>query len=137
MKSRYMLYILLVIMCSLSLLETQAQQPPVDLDAEINKAQIRISEIVEEEGHLRERFERSQSAEERQEIEAQLQRLDDEKRHLEREIARLLKQIKELGEQPPPSRTFWDIIKDPPVLAAIIGAIAVVLAAVIGLLRKR
>ena len=150
MNSRYFRYLLLLIMFSVIPLKAHAQQPREELMARRHEMESRIHEIENEQQGLEERLREIDSMEHRQELETRIRDLESEKRALREQLQILQKELAHLAESepgpgpepepepgPPGRKSLLELFQDPTVLAATISAIAVIVAALIALLKRR
>jgi septal ring factor EnvC (AmiA/AmiB activator) len=152
MHSRNFRYLLLLMMFSVIPLKSHAQPPREELMARIHETESRIHEIENEQRGLEERLREIERMDQRQDVEKRIEDLESEKRGLRERLESLQERLAhveepgsrpeqeprpEPGPEPPDRKSFVDLFKEPTVLAATITAIAVIVAALIALLRRR
>jgi septal ring factor EnvC (AmiA/AmiB activator) len=110
-----------------------AQENTEELKAGMREIENRIHEIENEQRDLSNQLREDLNEDQRRELEAMLGDRDIEHETLHKELHDLREKLRDRNGPTPP---IVEIIKQPPVLAAIIGAIAIIVAALIRRSRK-
>jgi uncharacterized membrane protein YccC len=125
----------------------QAQEKPDELRVRIDRMSRTISQLEDQERALERQIGKEQKANVKQELEAQLRDLRARRETLLRERGDLEKKLQSpeepTGKEPPAQgppegpKSVWEPFKQPTVIAAAISAVAVIAAALIGILKRK
>ena len=122
MKINSFTLVIILFVCICVTFSLQAQEPSDDLQPKLHEIENELQDLQEELEHI-------QEIDHRQEMDARIEALTQEKQDL----------LDEPRPDPPQElkEPIWDLFRNPMVLSATISAIAVILAALIALLRRK